>query len=122
MANLVMIIHFGVATFITLGFFVIPLGYKFGWGWTKLWKLRLLHLLMIGTVTAEAIVGLTCPLTILENLLRDENETQTFVAYWIKRILYWDLPRQLFIIFYSLSFLWGILLWKYCPPKKGHGS
>ena len=122
MANLVMLTHFGVATFITLGFFVIPLGYKFGWGWTKLLKLRLLHLLMIGIVTAEAIIGLTCPLTILENLLRDVNQTQTFAAYWIHRILYWDLPRQLFVIIYSLCLLWVILLWKYCPPNKGYGS
>ena len=122
MANLVMLIHFGVATFITLGFFVIPLGYKFGWSWTKLLKLRLLHLLMIGIVTTEAIIGLTCPLTILENLLRDVNETQTFAAYWINRILYWDLPRQLFVIIYSLCLFWVILLWKYFPPYKEHGS
>ena len=122
MANFVMLIHFGLAMFITFGLFIIPVGYKFGWGWTTLWKLRLLHLLMIGIVTAEAIVGLTCPLTILENFLREVNETQTFVAYWINRILYWDLPRQTFIFFYSLCFVWVILLWKYCPPNKENGN
>ena len=122
MASLIMLIHFGVVTFITLGFFVIPLGYKFDWDWTKLRKLRLLHLLMMGIVTAEAIIGLTCPLTILENLLRDVNETQTFMAYWINKILYWDLPRQLFIVIYSLCLSWVILLWKYCPPNKGYSK
>lgn len=121
-ANFVMLIHFGLAMFITLGLFIIPLGYKCGWNWTQHWNFRLLHLSMIGFVTAETIVGLTCPLTALENLLRDVNETQTFAAFWINKILYWDFPRQTFILLYSLCFVWVILLWKYCPPNKGNGT
>ena len=121
MANFVMLIHFCLAMFITLGLFIIPLGYKFGWGWTQIWKLRLLHLLLMGIVTAETIGGLLCPLTALENFLRDVNETETFVSYWINRIMYWDLSRQKFIFLYSVCFVWVIILWKYCPPKKGNG-
>ena len=122
MADFVMLLHFGLALFITLGFFFIPFGCKFGWSWTQLWRLRILHLVMMGIVTAEAIVGLTCPLTVLENLLRGVDESQTFVFYWVGRVLYWDLPRQTFILFYSLCLAWVILMWKYCPPKKRGGG
>ena len=115
-ADLLLFIHFGLATFITIGFFIIPIGYRLGWNWIRKRSLRLLHLSLIGVITTEAIVGLTCPLTVLENMFRDVDYSSSFITHWVAQILYWDLPSQVFALLYSLCFLWVLILWKIYPP------
>jgi len=116
MADVIMFIHFGLAAFISAGFCIIPLGYKIGWKWIKKRNLRLFHLSLIGFITAETIVGLTCPLTVLENMVRDVDYSTSFMTYWVFQILYWDLPSQVFVLLYLLCFGWVFILWKICPP------
>ena len=117
-ADVLMLIHFGLAAFIFVGFFIIPLGYRLGWNWIKKRNLRLLHLFLMGIITAETIVGLTCPLTVLENMFRDFDHSMSFMSYWVAQILYWDLPNQVFVLLYSLCFGWVLILWKFCPPVE----
>ena len=123
-AGALLLVHFSLAAFITLGFFIIPIGYKLGWNWIKNRNLRLLHLYLIGIITFETIVGLTCPLTVLEDMFRDVDYSSSFTSYWIAQILYWDLPSQVFVILYSLCLGWVLILWKVCPPiqKMNDGS
>ena len=111
-----LLVHFSLAAFITLGFFIIPIGYKLGWNWIKNRNLRLLHLCLMGVITVETFVGLTCPLTVLENMFRDVDYSSSFMSYWIAQILYWDWPSQVFVILYSLCLGWVLTLWKVCPP------
>ena len=113
-----MLVHFSLAIFITLGFIIFPVGYKLGCTWIQNWSLRLFHLLIMGVITAETVVGLTCPLTAWELSLRSIDHSGSFVAYWIERILFSNLSQQLFILLYSLCFLWVVFLWKRCPPIK----
>ena len=115
-ADALLLVHFSIAAFITLGFFIIPIGYKLGWNWIKNRNLRLLHLSLMGVITVETIVGLTCPLTVLENMFRNFDYSSSFMSYWIAQILYWDLPNQVFVILYSLCLGWVLILWKVCPP------
>ena len=115
-ADALLLVHFCLAAFITLGFFIIPLGHKFSWHWIKNRNLRLFHLFFMGFITAETIVGLTCPLTVLENMFRDVDYSISFTSYWATQILYWDLPSQFFMILYSLCLGWVVILWKICPP------
>ena len=115
-ADALLFVHFSLAAFITLGFFIIPIGYKLGWNWIKNRNLRLLHLSLMGVITVETIVGLTCPLTVLENMFRDVDYSSSFMSYWIAQILYWDLPNHVFVTLYSLCLLWVSILWKICPP------
>ena len=116
-ADLVMAAHFLLAAFVALGLLVIPFGYKFGWTWVRNRRLRISHASVMGFVTAETIVGLTCPLTILEHNLRGDSLTQSFVSHWVQRVLYWDLPHEVFIGFYFSCFTWVALLWRWCPPN-----
>ena len=81
LANLVLLVHFGLSVFISLDFIIIPFGYKLGWTWTQNWNLRVFHLLIMGVITLETAVGLTCPSTILENSLRGSNHSATSVGY-----------------------------------------
>ena len=114
--DVLLLVHFGLAAFITAGFFIIPIGYQLGWNWIKKRSLRLLHLYLMCFIFFETIVGLTCPLTVLENMFRDVDYSMSFMSYWVAQILYWDLPSQIFLILYSLCFGWVLILWKICPP------
>ena len=116
-ADALLVIHFYLAAFITLGFFLIPVGYKLGWHWIKNRNVRLLHLFLMGFITVETIVGLTCPLTILEYSFRDVYPPESFVGYWIGKVLYWNLPHHIFVAIYSVCLVWVLFLWIKCPPK-----
>ena len=103
MADIVLFFHFCIVIFITFGFVLIPIGYNLDWLWIKNKKLRLLHLGMMIFITFETLLGMACPLTILENNLRDINENQLFVSKWMSEIIYWDFPSKFFIVSFSLQ-------------------
>ena len=117
MANLVLVIHFCLVLFIVSGFIFFPLGYIAKWTWVRNFRLRLLHLVFMLIVTIEAVLGITCPLTYIENLLRNSYEGHSFVGYWISNIIYWDFPAQFFFVLYCISLGWTFLIWKLCPPN-----
>ena len=48
--DVLLLVHFGLAAFITAGFFIIPIGYQLGWKWIKKRSLRLLHLCLMGFI------------------------------------------------------------------------
>ena len=63
-------------------------------------KLRSTHLGLICFITIETMIGMTCPLTLIENALNENQYSQSFIKYWISKIVYWDLPA---VFFLSLS-------------------
>ena len=115
-ADIVLLLHFAVVIFITFGFFLIPIGYKSNWLWVKNFKLRICHCGMMVFITFETLLGITCPLTSIENNLRGINKSTSFISYWINQIIYWNLPSQFFIILYCAVLIWTFLLWKFFPP------
>ncbi len=118
MADVVLIAHFCVVFYVTFGLVVLPIGYKFNWKWTRNKKIRLIHVLLLGFITLEAILGIACPLTQIESHLRNIDFSQTFVSYWITQLIYWDLPTNFFIILYLSCTLWSLLFWVIHPPIK----
>ena len=116
-ADLVLFFHFCVVIFITFGFFLIPIGYKFGWVWITNLKLRIFHCGMMIFITLETFLGITCPLTSIENSLRGIHQSTPFITYWIKQIIYWNFSSQFFIISYLIFTSWIFLMWKLCPPR-----
>ena len=117
-ADIVLILHFGFVIFITSGFFIIPIGYRLNWKWITNRKLRLFHFGMMAFVTLETFLGITCPLTIIENSIRGANQSNSFISYWITKLIYWDLPILYFLILYSVVSAWTLILWKLCPPNN----
>ena len=61
---------------------------------------------------------MTCPLTIIENIFNQNQYSQSFIKFWISKIVYWDFPTLFFITLYSLCALWTVLMWKIFPPRK----
>ena len=117
-ADIVLIFHFFVVIFITSGFLLIPIGYKFKWRWITNKRLRLIHIGLMTFVTLETLFGVTCPLTSIENNLRGIYEPKSFVGYWVQQIVYWDFPTQFFIILYFILLFWTLLMLKLFPPRN----
>ena len=117
-SDIVLILHFCIVIFITLGFVLLPVGYTLNWEWLRNIKIRSLHLGLICLVALEAFLGVKCPLTIIELHLNNLNYSETFIAYWISKVIYWDLPTIFFIALYAVCMSWTILMWKIFPPRK----
>ena len=69
-------------------------------------------------VTLETILGLTCPLTLIENYLIGMNTSESFIGFWVKRMFYYDFPVEYFAIFYLLCLVWTFSMWKRFPPRN----
>ena len=115
-SEIVLLFHFCIFLFIILSFFLIPFGYYQKWEWVKNKYYRLIHLVLMGIIFIETILGFMCPLTILENFLRNNIEINNKITQIIHQIMYWNLPTYQFIILYLLSLLYLIFLWFFFKP------
>ncbi len=104
LADVVVVIHFTYVGCVILGFLAILLGALFRWRWVRNFWLRLVHFAMIAVVAVQALAGVLCPLTTLENFLRTKGGGQahygTFVGYWAHELLFYDAPPWVFTIAY----------------------
>ena len=102
LADLVLLLHFGIVAFNLGGLVLIVAGNLAGWRWVNAWWFRITHLVTIATVVAQAWLGLTCPLTTLEMWLRANAGAGTyrggFVEYWIDRLLFYSAPPWMFVV------------------------
>ena len=55
LADIILILHFLVVIFITVGFLLVPIGYHYDWNWIKNFKLRLFHFGLILLVTGSIL-------------------------------------------------------------------
>tara|TARA_B100001758_G_C17974955_1_gene385227 strand:+ start:135 stop:503 length:369 start_codon:yes stop_codon:yes gene_type:complete len=116
--DLILILHFSIVIFITSLFFLIPVGYKLNWSSVRKKNLRKIHVALMAFITLETLLGIACPLTYLENYLLNKVETELFLSFWLKKIIYWDFPSIFFIILYLICFAWTIIMWILFPPKN----
>lgn len=114
LADLLLVVHFCIAAFITAGFVLIPLGAAVGWRWVRQRRLRLLHAGAIAFVALESLAGMACPLTVWEAALRGETAGETG---FIGRLLYWDFPPTTFTLLYVALALLAAWLWRRVPPQ-----
>ncbi|MCK4543010.1 MAG: DUF2784 family protein, partial [Spirochaetales bacterium] len=70
LADLVVLVHFGYLLFTVGGEIIILIGGLLSWKWVRNLTFRIIHLLAIVVVSLEAIIGVWCPITILEYQLR----------------------------------------------------
>ncbi|MEY3497310.1 MAG: hypothetical protein RLZZ325_317 [Pseudomonadota bacterium] len=118
LADLVLAFHFGIALFITLGLLLIPLGFIYSWSWIRNRRFRQTHAGLMLFVAIEAVFAITCPLTVLEAQLRQTTAPQSFWAYQLNQLLYWDLPPSFFVGLYLLCSIWVVYLWRRIPPRS----
>ena len=121
MADLILIVHFSIVIFVTASFALVPVGCILGWEWPKNKKFRVIHLGLIVIITLETFIGMTCPLTALENSLRDEGESRTFIGYWVNELIYWDLNVTFFIALY-FAIIYTLMVYAYTSSTTHRNS
>lgn len=120
----VMALHLALVAFVVLGLPVVPIGHRLGWRWVDAPTWRWLHLAAIVIVAAEAWFGVVCPLTALERALAARAGTMTndhpagFIASWVQRLLYYDLPPWVFLLAYTGFAAAVIGAWWAWPPRS----
>jgi hypothetical protein len=127
LADIIAIIHLGYVIYVILGFILIVVGIILRWKWIRNLPFRITHLLAIVGVACEALLGVNCPLTVLEFKLRYASnlseEKVSFIGAIVDSLLYYNAPGWLFIIIYAAFAITVIITFIIVPPtRKGHSS
>jgi Protein of Unknown function (DUF2784) len=123
LADLVVAVHAAYVGFVVLGLAAIVAGYVVRWRWVRNGYFRLAHLAAILFVCAEALGGWVCPLTTLENVMRQRaRETAyagDFIGYWLDWLIFYNAPAWVFTTLYTaFGALVVAMLWL-VPPRFG---
>ena len=119
MADVLLVVHFLIAAFIVLGLVAVWLGAALGWPWVRNPWFRYLHLGAIAFVAAEALLGIACPLTVWEDLLRGGVRAESFVARWVRAVLFYQAPEWVFTLAYiAWTIATLVTLWLVPPTRK----
>ncbi len=106
LADLVVIVHGAYVGFVVFGLVAVLVGYLLRWQWVRNFWFRTIHLGMILVVVFEALAGIVCPLTTLENYLRDQAgqpaQSGTFMGQVVRDLLFYDAPQWVFTCAYGL--------------------
>ena len=68
----------------------------------------------------ESLVGMLCPLTVWEDVLRQAGGPEaSFIQRWVSRLLYYDLPESVFAIVYVVfAALVAATFWLIRPERR----
>jgi hypothetical protein len=126
LADAVLVFHFGVTLFVVGGLVVVLAGNWLHWRWVNQLWFRLTHLGTIAVVTLQAWLGQFCPLTTLESWLRVQAGAtayqQSFIEYWLQRLIYFEAPFWVFTAAYTVFALLVLLAWWRFPPQRDPGN
>ena len=104
LADVILVLHACVVVFAGGGFVLIWVGGLLGWRWVRRRRFRIAHLALVGFVALQALLGVLCPLTALEGVLRqragESGYSGSFVGYWVGRLLCHDWPAWVFSVLY----------------------
>jgi len=122
LADIIAIIHLGYVSYVILGFILIVVGIILRWKWIRNLPFRITHLLAIVGVACEALLGVNCPLTVLEYKLRYalnlSKEKVSFIGTIIDSLLYYNAPGWLFTIIYTVFAITVIITFIIAPPTR----
>lgn len=118
-ADVVLVCHFAFVLFVVGGFALILAGAALGWRWVRNRAFRYAHLGAIVFVAAEALVGMACPLTVWEDMLRRASpDGPSFVGRWVSRLLYYSLPEWVFTTAYVVFAIAVAVTFWLVPPGE----
>jgi len=121
LAEIVLIMHALFIAFVIGGLALIVAGALRRWNWIRNLWFRTAHLAAIGIVVAESWFGGICPLTVWESRLREAageaGYRQSFVAHWLRQILFYDITPEVFTALYTGFGILVVLAWLWAPPR-----
>ncbi|MBT8108247.1 MAG: DUF2784 domain-containing protein [Gammaproteobacteria bacterium] len=120
-ADLLLVLHASFIAFVVLGLVLIIVGGLLSWSWVRNRWFRIVHLVCIGIVVAQAWLGMICPLTTWEMDLRraagDPSYEGSFVAHWLSELIYYDAPWWVFIVAYTAFAMLVVISWFWVRPR-----
>ena len=121
-ADTLLVAHVLFVGFLVIGLVLIYIGGWLSWAWVRNYRFRLLHLFGIGFVVLESWFGVVCPLTVWEMGLREMAGEATysgsFIQYWLQAILYYEAPKWVFVVVYTLFGSLVLASWFIIRPIK----
>jgi hypothetical protein len=121
LADVLLVVHFAIAVFITGGLILVWIGAALGWRWVRNPWFRYLHLAAIAFVALEAALGMACPLTVWEDLLRGGASAESFVGRWVRRLLFYQAPEWTFTAAYLAWAAASAATLALVPPRRRAG-
>ena len=118
LADAVLLIHALVVVFVVAGTGYVWIGAWRHWPGVRAPLFRYTHLCVMLFVAAQAIIGRVCPLTRWEDELRGDQARTGFVAYWVGRLIYFDLPPWVFATAYVIVAVALIITLVLFPPQR----
>ncbi len=118
-ADVILVIHFMFVLFVIGSLPLIWIGAWMKLSFVRNRFFRLAHLAAIAFVVGESLVGMMCPLTVLEDRLRGTATEDGFVERWLHRILFYDVPEWVLTALYILFALLVVITLRRIPP---HGT
>ncbi|MFO0690840.1 MAG: DUF2784 domain-containing protein [Myxococcota bacterium] len=125
LADFVLVVHVAFVLFVIGGLVAVWIGDRLRWRFPRRLGFRLAHLAAIAVVVAESWLGLACPLTSLERVLRAAagaptlGEGESFLGHALSRLLYYDAPEWVFTLAYTAFGLAVLASWWARPPRRG---
>jgi len=117
-ADAILLVHFAFVAFVVAGLAAIWAGAILDWEWIRHFWFRVGHLAAISLVAAEALLGIMCPLTVWEDALRGRNTENGFVARWVHRVMFYNLPEWVFTAAYVAFAAIVLATYWIVPPRK----
>jgi hypothetical protein len=119
MVQAVLAVHVTVILFNVFGLVAVPIGAICNWRFVHIRWWRVLYLLSLAAVAAQALTGRACFLTIWQNDLTARAQPATpLIVRWIDQLVYWRLPIWMFAALYVLVFAYALaLLWVVRPQR-----
>jgi hypothetical protein len=121
LADALAVLHFAIAAFIVAGLLLVWVGAALQWPWIRNPWFRYAHLAAILFVAAEALLGMACPLTVWEDLLRGTARPDSFVGRWVHRLLYYQAPEWVFTVAYAAWAAAAAVTLALVPPRRRAG-
>ena len=120
-ADAVLLLHALFVAFVLLGLVLVFAGKALRWSWVRNPWFRAAHLLAILVVVIQSWLGVICPLTTFEMMLRsragDTVYPGSFVAHWLEAILYYQAPPWVFAACYTLFCAVVVGSWFWVRPR-----
>ena len=121
LSDIVAVLHAAYVAFVTLGFALIAIGIAMRWEWVRAFWFRAAHLGAIALVSVESLIGAGCPLTTLEDRLRNMSgetaHSHDFVGYWVDRLIFYNFPSWVFVVIYATFGILVAIAFILAPPR-----
>ncbi len=125
LADLILLFHAAYVGYVVFGLAAILAGIALDWRWVRNFWFRLSHLAAILLVACESLLGMSCPLTTLENRLRLAAGQRGYaggcIARWVRPLIFFAYPPWVFVAGYCAFGLLVGAVFVVAPPVSRRG-